>query len=112
MACECHWFPQKYGKRWLLADFGSSLVVGGGRGYGGRKRTQRHATFGRYIAPELRKQSESMPVEFSRKSDIWAIGCVIYELATKGRDRLRYDCAGSELVSPNYCDENLTRKTY
>jgi serine/threonine protein kinase len=82
-ACDCHWSPQAYEKRWLLTDFGFSTVA--------RERAvsrNRRGTEG-YSAPELLRENyddegKQQPGEFSRKTDIWAIGCIIYRLATTG----------------------------
>jgi hypothetical protein len=94
MTCECHWFPQHYKKRWFLTGFESSIIG-----------THDASFAGRYIDPELRKvdirvneQDRSRPVGFLRKADIWAIGCVIYQLATTGRKSVPYDFEGSELA--------------
>jgi serine/threonine protein kinase len=80
--CNCHWFPQNYAKRWLLTDFGFSTVIEE-RGFShGRRGTPG------YRAPELLEekyddQGNPLPAEFSRKSDIWALGCILYRIASK-----------------------------
>jgi serine/threonine protein kinase len=70
--CDCHWVPNDYKLRWLLADFGFSTAVHGATEFSTAQRGSRG-----YRAPEL------ATCQFSRKSDIWSIGCVLYRLATK-----------------------------
>ena len=52
--------------------------------------SDRRGTTG-YLAPEILEECfdekhVAQPGEFSRKSDIWALGCILYQLATTGAD--------------------------
>ena len=82
-ACECH--PNKNGKRWILADFGfanifkeTSFAI---------SKTRRGTDT--YRSPELvdphDQEGNSQPAEVSRKSDVWAVGCILFRLATTDR---------------------------
>jgi len=65
-------------KLWKIADFGlsaegstkHSIQTGQARGTGG------------YRAPELLNEQDA---KFTKKVDIWALGCILYELAMKTR---------------------------
>jgi serine/threonine protein kinase len=89
-SCFCHCKPQNYGKRWLLTDFGFSTIVPSGKvglSHG------RRGTPG-YFAPEFITDWScgDKPAEFTTSADIWAIGCIIFELATtKKRLAFGYD---------------------
>src|SRR5271170_505244 len=84
--CDCHPdFCHK--KRWLLNDFGFSTLFDGecnavsheGRGTPGHR------------APEL---LEGTPGKISTKSDIWALGCLLFSLCTtNGRRAFQSDAA-------------------
>jgi serine/threonine protein kinase len=86
--CFCHCRPQNYGRRWLLTDFGFSTVVPSGKvglSHG------RRGTAG-YLGPEFITEYGDKPAEYTTSADIWAIGCIIFELAnTKGRRAFGYD---------------------
>lgn len=81
--CYCHCVPQKYTKRWVLTDFGLSTCIGSGRvGISIEKR----GTPG-YRAPELADikydtNGKEKAAEYTRGADIWAVGCIIIEIAT------------------------------
>ena len=85
-SCYCHCNPQKYGKRWLLTDFGFSTIVPSGKvglSHG------RRGTPG-YLPPEFIPDhaiGNQNPAEYTTSADIWAMGCVIFELATAKRRR-------------------------
>ena len=82
-ACVCH--PSNYSRRWLLTDFGFSSAVMSGK----TKRTlYSHGTPG-YRGPELIEQeldenNNMVGGAFAKGSDIWAVGCILYGLATTG----------------------------
>lgn len=80
--CVCHWTPNDYKLRWMLADFGFSTAVHDDETK--FSDTQRGSM--RYRAPELANK------QFSRKSDVWSIGCILYRLVTK-RDAFLSDDA-------------------
>lgn len=78
-SCDCHWFPQRYKKRWLLTSFyGSDVVEDETTGVD----PESWGTPG-YRAPESLHGGR----DFSRKSDVWAIGCLLYELAATGKKK-------------------------
>lgn len=78
----CHCFPQRYAYRWLLTDFGFSTNVESGRlGFSDAKR----GTPG-YRAPELAvvkydENGKEKSAEYTKSADIWAVGCIIMQLA-------------------------------
>ena len=63
---------------WKLADFGLTVE--------GSSRTKAYTRDARgtegYRAPELLSAAHSNPVGYTNKVDIWAMGCILYELAT------------------------------
>jgi serine/threonine protein kinase len=62
-------------RRWKIADFGISA-----EGTSRRARTTHYARgTSSYRAPELLQESGST---FTNKVDIWALGCILYELVT------------------------------
>lgn len=83
---ECYCHSSALGKRWLLTDFGFSTI------FGPKSKTFSHNRRGTavYHAPELAEytydaldRSEGGVV--SLKSDIWAIGCILFRLATTNK---------------------------
>src|SRR5271154_7464967 len=81
--------------QWKLSDFGISAEA-----------TSRNARTSRYSqgtscyrAPELLR----LPATYTNKSDLWALGCVIYEMSTSGTafggdwDVHQYDVSESAL---------------
>src|SRR5271170_3594529 len=64
---------------WKLADFGLSCE--------GSSKTNRPTQYGRstpgYRAPELLESDGD--ATYTNKVDIWALGCILYELATRKR---------------------------
>lgn len=69
--CVCHSHVLQY--RFLLSDFGFSTS------FNREKSTARRGAEG-YRAPELYRMGES-----SEKIDIWAFGCIIFQVASRGR---------------------------
>lgn len=70
--CDCH---QSHGskRRWLITDFGFAMVVNGDTVVLSHRRRGTNL----YRAPELVEKCEA-----SKKSDIWAVGCILYRVAT------------------------------
>jgi serine/threonine protein kinase len=88
--CYCHCNPQKYCKKWLLTDFGFTTIVPSGQV--GLSQARR-GTPG-YLGPEFVTDYSlgDKPAEYTTSADIWAIGCIIFELATaKKRRAFGYD---------------------
>jgi serine/threonine protein kinase len=80
--CPCHF--RHSGKRWLLTDFGFSTAI--------NDDSMAFSKEGRgtstYCPPELLNvafDSNTNEATLSKKSDIWAIGCVLYQLATTNK---------------------------
>ena len=118
-SCSCH--PDELQRRWLLTDFGFSVVVESGK--------ENLSKYGRgtagYRAPELQEcnyDEDEQPsrVSFSKKSDIWSIGCILYALASTGvksafpSDSVAYWYAHGETEVPQLSETNnpnLSRQT-
>jgi len=82
--CSCHGLP--HGKSWVLADFGFSTIS---KISSSTISTTRRGTDA-YRSPEIADvnfdtDGNLQPAEVSRKSDIWAIGCILFRLATTDR---------------------------
>lgn len=82
--CKCHSYGQ--GNRWLLTDFGFSTIFGPKTTAFSRTRRGTAA----YRAPELAEYSydacgHPQAGIVSLKSDIWAIGCILFKLATTNK---------------------------
>jgi len=91
--CDCHWYPQKYNLRWLLTDFGFTTANDGSI----QTSVGRRGTPG-FRAPELLDLDTSEDHgQFSRKSDIWAMGCILFRLATTAK-KSAFKNDGSVLV--------------
>jgi serine/threonine protein kinase len=122
--CNCHCVPQNYTKRWLLTDFGFSTNIESGRiGFSNVRR----GTPG-YRAPELAdvtfdKDGKEKPAEYTRNADIWAIGCIIMQVATcrkstafgAGGDLEVVNFARGHIGLPQICDVDnplLKRETF
>jgi serine/threonine protein kinase len=79
--CDCHPQPNGYECRFLLSDFGfSQALAPGATGESCLIRGTRA-----YIAPELVTRKE-----FSPKTDIWAFGCIMFEVGLTGK-RLAFE---------------------
>jgi serine/threonine protein kinase len=75
-------------RRWLLTDFGCSGIFGDNSQALSRERRGTDA----YRAPELADvtydaSGNSRPGLFSKESDIWALGCILYQVATTNNCR-------------------------
>jgi serine/threonine protein kinase len=76
--CECHsHFVSNNG--WLITDFGFA-VDGGEDGENGIIASSKQRGTDSYRAPELLKEKQC-----SHKSDIWAIGCILFRVATMNK---------------------------
>ena len=82
-SCVCHPL-QQHGKRWVLTDFGFSTIL--------ESKSIIQSRHGRgtdaYRAPELIEnavEGRSSAGIVSRYADIWALGCILFKLATTGR---------------------------
>ena len=80
-ACECH--SELCSKlRWLITDFGFAVQLGGDI----IRLSSKARGTNTYRAPELIQYRQ-----FSRKSDIWAIGCILFRVATANQKRPFHD---------------------
>lgn len=75
-------------RRWLLTDFGFSTIV---ESEGVAFSCQRRGT-DTYRAPELAEftydtSGNSRPGIVSKESDIWAVGCILFQVATTNNSR-------------------------
>ena len=80
--CRCH--PSEFAKIWVLADFGFSTILHSKSIIQSRLGCGTEA----YRAPELMEDATngmSSAGKVSKYGDIWAIGCIIFKLATSGR---------------------------
>lgn len=75
--CDCHFEDSE--RRLLLSDFGFSKPITPGI-------SSDHGGSTGYRAHELLKSNE-----YSDKTDVWAIGCIIMDVATTGRRRAFHD---------------------
>jgi serine/threonine protein kinase len=86
-SCKCHpSYPGSLKKRWILTDFGFSSIFKSQALILSRDRRGTPV----YRAPELAEYTydssgHSTPGSVSTKSDIWALGCILYRLATSGK---------------------------
>jgi serine/threonine protein kinase len=73
--CQCH-SESGSNRCFLLSDFGFSQPIVRGNTFESLECRGTRA----YIAPELVKRRE-----YSFKTDIWAFGCIMFEVATSGK---------------------------
>jgi len=85
MACKCHSVSCTYGKCWLVTDFGFpsliSVTASTGLSSGMCGTTGFHAP--ELVVVELDDEGNTKPSKFSQKTDVWSLGCILYELVTK-----------------------------
>jgi serine/threonine protein kinase len=80
-SCDCHQFHHSE-KRWLITDFGFATFIGSDSFVLSHRRRGTDT----YRPPELVKGDPDLyghpsPGEVCRKSDIWAIGCILFRIA-------------------------------
>src|SRR5208282_106831 len=81
-ACDCHSFHHSK-RRWLITDFGYAISVDGDKIVHSHRRRGTDA----YRSPELIEDGEA-----SKKSDIWALGCILYRVATMDSGTFKDPC--------------------
>ena len=83
VACECHQTHSSQ-RRWLITDFGFAMRIDDDTVVLSHRKRGTNT----YRAPELIQKCEA-----SKKSDIWALGCILYRVATMDNaTAFRDDC--------------------
>jgi serine/threonine protein kinase len=81
-ACDCHPFHHSK-RRWLITDFGFAMSVDGDKIVYSHGRRGTDA----YRSPELIEDGEA-----SKKTDIWALGCILYRVAVMDSGTFKDPC--------------------
>ena len=112
-SCSCHGFSD-YRRCWLLADFGFSAIL---KNSESQVSCERRGTPG-YRAPELAdcdvfdSAGVYQPGVVSKKSDIWSLGCILFQLATTNK-ACAFDSDNQVVAFKNgYCKLPLLNKEH